>query len=144
MAIQRGNQEDQDSSIKSRANEVFSDSDDSLPIRSFREYLDTTRATPLSFEVKGLLWVTGLIVAILFFGAILRVQLGPRRRPPRPSPRAGELPSPAQKQGSIRAAASFSPAPARMDPLNLESRRRMASFGLLSDQVPNSGRRVES
>jgi len=138
MVISRRNTEDQESSIKSRANEVFSESNDSAPIKSFTEYLGTTSATPLSLEMKALLWVVGLIVAMLFVGAIMRVQQGGRRHhPARPASAR-----PQQRQGVHPETAGALPAIPRIDPWSLgESSNKP---GPVPGQVPNSGRRVES
>lgn len=141
MVISRRNTEDQESSIKSRANEVFSEANGAAPVKSFAEYLGKTPATPLSMEMKALLWVVGFIVAMMFVGAVLRVQRGARRHHPvRPPSRASEVRP--HRQGVHPGAASVSPALPRMDPLNRD--RPSNEFGPEPAQVPNSGRRVES
>ncbi len=114
MATSRGIPEDQESSIKTRANEVFSEEQESSPIKAFGEYLQNTPATPLSPELKALLWVVALVVLLLFIGAILRIQRGGRR------PRAPIPPAPAsrhqpQQQRSIRVAEGLPPSASRMD-----------------------------
>lgn len=151
MVISRENPEDLEKSIKSRANEVFSDANDVVPIKSFTEYLGATPAAPLSPELKALLWVTALIVAMLFAGAIFQIQRG-RRRPrstPPPTPKAA-TPAPARaatihpkRRGADPEAESGSPAVPRIGP------RRGGSppaglHSASSTQVPNSGRRAES
>lgn len=141
MVISRRNTEDQESSIKSRANEVFSETNEAAPVKSFAEYLGTTPATPLSMELKALLWVVAFIVAMLFVSAILRVQRGGRRHHPvRPRSRAAAVRT--QRQEVHPGAASVSPALPRLDPLH---RGRSSNYrGPVPAQVPNSGRRVES
>jgi hypothetical protein len=141
MVISRRNTEDQESSIKSRANEVFSEANDLVPTKSFKEYVDKTPATPLSRELKALLWVVGFIVAMLFVGAILRVQRGARRRLPARPPSRGAAVQP-HRQGVHPGAASVSPALPRLDPSNRD--RPPDELGPVPAQVPNSGRRVES
>jgi hypothetical protein len=141
MTISRDDLEDQESSIKSRANEVFSESNDLVPIKSFAEYLSTTPPAPLSTELKALLWVVGFIVAMLFVAALLRIQLG-RRRPLPAGPPSRAAAARPQRQGVHPGAASVSPALPRIDPWN--HNRPPNAPGPVPAQVPNSGRRVES
>jgi hypothetical protein len=118
MAIKRGNLEDQESSIKSRANEVFSDADDLVTVKSFNEYLQETPATPLAPEMKALLWVVALIVAMLFVGAILRVQRGGRRHRAHRQTIRSIHPRVPQTRESIRGSVEVSSTIPRMDPLD--------------------------
>lgn len=117
MATPRRNLEDQESSIKSRANEVFSESVDSTPIKSFEEYLRTTPAATLSIELKALLWVIAFIIAILFAAALLRVQRGGRRQRPKQPPAVTSLARP-QMLRSTPSATSLMLDNAGMDPYN--------------------------
>ena len=83
MATRR-NLDDLDSSIKSRASAVFADDTVLGPSKSFSDIVRQTPPKPLSLEMKALLCLVGLIVVMLFFAALIRVQKG--RRQPRPVP----------------------------------------------------------
>lgn len=121
MPNDRRNMPEQELSIKEREQQLFVESsEDQLqgPVRPFAEYLRETPAAPLSTEVKVLLWIIGVVVAILFAGAIWKaIRSSAARSKPHVAPPAAEV--------STR----LSPGWSTPRPLV---------------HVPNSGRRVES
>jgi hypothetical protein len=72
MATETSTQrEKQEQSIKARKKELFVDEQvDSGPRKTFREYLRETPATPLSKNVKLMLWGSAAPVLLLFLGAL--------------------------------------------------------------------------
>jgi hypothetical protein len=66
---------EQELSIKEREQQLFLESSEDLvqePTRPFADYLRETPAAPVSSEVKVLLWIAAIVVAILFAAAIWR------------------------------------------------------------------------
>jgi hypothetical protein len=89
------NRPEQEHSIKARAHELFVETTkaeaDSRPTKPFPVYLRETPAQPLSPGTKTVLWLLGIVVALLFLIALWRVTQ--RRAPahrPEPNPPAAE------------------------------------------------------
>ena len=82
----------QEQSIKARKNDLFEVDrplGDAGPRRSFRDYLKTTPAEPLSNLLKALLWTLGTVVVVLLIIALATG--GPRK--PKTKPRASLAPA---------------------------------------------------
>jgi hypothetical protein len=153
MASDRRNMPEQELSIKKREQELFLEASEEQvesPARPFEEYLRETPAAPLSIGVKVLLWIAGVVVAILFAAAIWKAgkSSAPHsKRPPVERPAAEtstrlypRLPIPARIASQTKE---------RTDPASVARRHRESSrLGGRSIRqvlhVPNSGRRVES
>ena len=74
MASERQNMSDQDISIKAREHELYvKEQTESRRVKPFPEYLRETPAEPLSRATKAILWVVGVVVALLFLAALWRV-----------------------------------------------------------------------
>jgi hypothetical protein len=96
MPDDRRNMPEQELSIKEREQQLFVEtSEDQLqgPVRPFAEYLRETPAAPLAIEVKVLLWIVGIVVAILFAGAIWKASRSSAHPKPRLAPPAAEVSS---------------------------------------------------
>jgi hypothetical protein len=77
MGGERRNMPEQERSIKDREQELFFDSEgigDTKPLKPFPVYLQETPAVPMSPVVKVMLWVLGVLVALLFFASLWRAQ----------------------------------------------------------------------
>ncbi len=77
---------EQEISIKARAHELFHESGQVGPVPStkpFAFYLRETPAVPISPTIKAVLWMAGIIVALLFIAAVWRLMVrhGPQRTP---------------------------------------------------------------
>lgn len=87
MAGERKNMPEQERSIKDREQELFfepSEAASDRPLKPFPVYLQETPPVPISAAVKALLWVVGILVALLFLAALWRAQ----RPHTRPAPRS--------------------------------------------------------
>ncbi len=87
MPSESRNLPEQEISIKSRSHEVFvkAETDESRrPTKPFPVYLRETPASPISSTVKAMLWLAGIVVALLFLASVwkLMVRHGPRRMAP--------------------------------------------------------------
>jgi hypothetical protein len=87
MPSESGNLPEQEISIKARAHELFVGSEPAgvaPPVKPFPVYLRETPAVPISGTIKAVLWMVGIIVALLFIAAVWRlmVRQGGRQRPP--------------------------------------------------------------
>ncbi len=83
MSQPRGDQREQEISIKQREGELFRSQGDDLQAGStkpFSEYLRETPADPLPSWVKAALWAVGVVVALLFAAALWRLQSKPAPR----------------------------------------------------------------
>ena len=94
MPPESRNLPEQEQSIKARAHELYVEPErpaSGKPVKEFPAYLRETPAVPLSTSTKVVLWIVGIIVALLFVAALWRVSLrhGPRRQTPVPRPAAG-------------------------------------------------------
>ena len=79
MASERQNMSDQEISIKAREHELYVKSpadENARPTKPFPVYLRETPAEPLSSATKAILWVVGIVVALLFLAAVWRVSQG--------------------------------------------------------------------
>ena len=102
MPSESRNLPEQEHSIKARAHELYvgpSQLESASPVvRPFPEYLRETPAVPFSTFTNVMLWIGGIIVAILFVAAIWRAANGhgPRRhvRAVRPAARSALLHTP--------------------------------------------------
>jgi hypothetical protein len=73
MASERQNMSEQEISIKAREHELYVGSEtDSKPVKPFAVYLSETPAEPMSATTKGILWIVGTVVALLFLAACWR------------------------------------------------------------------------
>ena len=153
MPTDRRNMPEQELSIKEREQQLFVESAEvpvQGPVRPFAEYLRETPAAPISVEVKMLLWIVGVVVAILFAAAIWKASRPAAvHHKPRPAPAAAEdttglspgLPNPT---GTAASETKTRTAPASV------ARRHRGSSPLGGGSirpvlhVPNSGRRAES
>ena len=84
-------QPEQEHSIKARGTELFVGQlkpENSQPTKPFLTYLRETPAQPVSTFTKVVLWIVGIVVAVLLLAALWRVshRYGPGRRAPK-SPR---------------------------------------------------------
>jgi hypothetical protein len=91
MPSERRNMPEQEHSIKSRARELFVKEEPASanrPTKPFPVYLRETPALPMSSTVKAMLWFAGIIVALLFLAAVVKLSIryGPGRRDPGPRP----------------------------------------------------------
>jgi hypothetical protein len=85
MGIERRNMPEQERSIKDREQELFFEPDDAAarpPLRPFPDYLKATPPDPMPPAVKAILWVVGILVALLFLAAIWRVHRSHRGSAP--------------------------------------------------------------
>jgi hypothetical protein len=104
----------QEQSIKARKHELFVEEEPSTarPRMQFREYLRQTPATPMSKNVKLMLWGSAAPVAFLFFAALLTSK-GSSAKPP---------------EGMVipvnRAPASIPPAPVSHAPAHKRAREQ--------------------
>jgi hypothetical protein len=85
MSPESRNAPEQEISIKARAHEVFAEKprpESRKSSRPFPVILRETPAEPLSALTKAMLWIAGVIVAVLFLAAIWRVTTrhGPKRQ----------------------------------------------------------------
>lgn len=80
--------ESQEQSIKARKKELFqpeaAPAASAGPRKAIKEYLRDTRPMPLAPSTKAALWVAGVLVLLLFLGALLTAGSRPRRRAHRP------------------------------------------------------------
>src|SRR5690349_4516897 len=94
MPTDRRNMPEQELSIKEREQQLFVESSKDQvqgPVRPFAEYLRETPAAPIPVEVKVLLWIVGVVVAILFAAAIWKASRSSAAHPkPRAAPPAAE------------------------------------------------------
>jgi len=85
---------EQEHSIKARGKELYVGQlkpGNSQPTKPFLTYLRETPAQPLSTFTKAVLWIAGIVVAVLLLAALWRVshRYGPGRRAPKsPQPAA--------------------------------------------------------
>jgi hypothetical protein len=91
MPSEPRNMPEQEHSIKSRARELFvkeEPANANRPTKPFPVYLRETPALPMTSTVKAMLWFAGIIVALLFLAAIVKLSIrhGPGRRAPGPPP----------------------------------------------------------
>jgi hypothetical protein len=82
---------EQEHSIKERGIELFVERpkpENSQPTKPFRVYLRETPAQPISTFAKFVLWIVGIVVAVLLLAALWRVshRYGPGRRAQSPRP----------------------------------------------------------
>jgi hypothetical protein len=78
--------ETQEQSIKARKHQLF-DADEPVEVgsgRSFKEFLKTTPAEPLSGLTKAALWAAGVVVVLILIAALFKSF----HKPPRPATRA--------------------------------------------------------
>ena len=101
MASERQNMSEQDISIKAREHEVFSKPLPDLAsqaVKPFADYLRETPAEPFSPATQAILWMVGIVVAMLFLAALWRVSTHrapvSRTRMARPTAKTGMLRSP--------------------------------------------------
>jgi len=89
MPSESRNLPEQELSIKARSHELYFQPPHQATTKPFPAYLRETPAAPLSTFTKVVLWIVGIIVALLFVAALWRAALGhgPRRqtRAPRPT-----------------------------------------------------------
>jgi hypothetical protein len=81
MPFERQNMSDQEISIKEREHELFEKPPPTItsrPVKPFPVYLRETPAEPLSLTTKAILWIVGIIVAMLFLAALWKIN-HPRR-----------------------------------------------------------------
>jgi hypothetical protein len=93
MPTESRNLSEQEYSIKARAGELYVEPPrpaSSQVVKPFPVYLRETPAVPLSTSVKVVLWIVGIIVALLFLAALWRVSQRHGARPPTPAPRPTE------------------------------------------------------
>ena len=99
MPSESRNQPEQELSIKARSHELYFQPQQHEATKPFPVYLRETPAVPLSTFTKVVLWIVGIIVALLFAAALWRAAFGhgPRRqtRAPRPAARSVMLHTPA-------------------------------------------------
>jgi hypothetical protein len=76
MASERQNMSEQEISIKAREHELYVKTlPDSQPVKPFPVYLRETPAEPFSPATKAVLWMLGIVVSLLFLGAVWRVSM---------------------------------------------------------------------
>jgi len=93
MPSESRNLPEQEQSIKARAGELYVEPprpESSKPVKPFPVYLRETPAVPLSASTQVVLWIVGIIVALLFLAALWRVSHRHGPRPPTPAPRPTE------------------------------------------------------
>jgi hypothetical protein len=77
MALESTNLPEQEHSIKARAHELYVEPTRPAPptksVKPFLVYLRETPAEPLSSNVKTVLWIVAVIVALLFLAALWRL-----------------------------------------------------------------------
>jgi hypothetical protein len=76
---------EQEQSIKERGSELYAKAKRERPkVKPFEVYLRETPAAPTSGGVKALLWITGIVVALVFAAALWKVtHRRPRSNPAR-------------------------------------------------------------
>jgi hypothetical protein len=85
MPSESRNMPEQERSIKARAHELYVESprtETHKSVKPFPVVLRETPAVPLSGLTKTLLWIAGIIVALMFLAALWRVSIrhGPRQQ----------------------------------------------------------------
>ena len=83
--------ETQEQSIKARKHQLFEADAPAVEVgsgRSFKDFVRTTPATPLSGLTKAVLWVAGVIVALFLVAALLKTFHHPPQAAPRPARKA--------------------------------------------------------
>jgi hypothetical protein len=85
--------ETQEQSIKARKNELF---EEEAPVflnssRPFRDFLRETPAEPLSGAAKAMLWVAGVIVAVLLVAALSKSFHSSSKAGPRPVKKVAQV-----------------------------------------------------
>ncbi len=153
MPTDRRNMPEQELSIKEREQQLFVESSEDQvqgPVRPFAEYLRETPAAPISVEVKVLLWIVGVVVAILFILAVWKASRPSAvHHKPRPAPPAAEDSTGFSPGVSTPARIAASRTKKRTAPASVARRHRglspLGGGSILSAlHVPNSGRRAES
>jgi hypothetical protein len=89
MASERQNMSDQEISIKEREHELYDPhlSDEApRPVKAFTAYLRETPAQPISPVAQAILWMTGIVVAMLFLAALWKVSRPRAAKPPHEEP----------------------------------------------------------
>jgi hypothetical protein len=85
MRSERRSMPEQELSIKEREQELFVELQEAPPsrppVKPFPVYLRETPGTPMSSEVKAILWIVGIVVLLVFVTALLRIQRSSRPRP---------------------------------------------------------------
>jgi hypothetical protein len=111
MRSESGDLHEQEHSIKARGKELYVERlkpVNSQPTKPFVTYLRETPAQPLSTFTKVVLWIVGIVVAVLLFAALLRISdrygpVGRALKRPRPAATTPILedsdPSPRAPQG---------------------------------------------
>src|SRR6476620_11448681 len=93
MPPESRNVSEQEHSIKARAGELFVEPprpESGKPVKPFPVYLRETPAVPLSTATQIVLWIVGVIVAVLFSAAIWRATHRPAAAPANPAPSTAE------------------------------------------------------
>ena len=76
MGSERRNMPEQERSIKDREEELFFEPHDSAsartPLKPFPVYLRETPSVPVATGIKAIIWIVGILVALLFLAALWR------------------------------------------------------------------------
>jgi hypothetical protein len=76
MASERQNMSEEERSIQAREHELYVKplpEEFVKPVKPFPVYLRETPAEPLSPTTKAILWMTGIVVAMLFFASLWKL-----------------------------------------------------------------------
>jgi hypothetical protein len=99
MASERQNMSEQERSMQAREHELYLKplpEEANRPVKPFPVYLRETPAEPLSPTAKAILWMTGIVVAMLFLAALWKAfqprGARPRTETDRPAARTAMLP----------------------------------------------------
>ncbi|HEY2154100.1 MAG TPA: hypothetical protein VGH33_00620 [Isosphaeraceae bacterium] len=89
--------ETQEQSIKARKHQLFEPDAPAFEVgsgRSFKDFVRTTPAAPMSGLTRAALWAAGVVVAVVLVGALLKTFHRPPQAGPRPARKAAgvELP----------------------------------------------------
>jgi hypothetical protein len=83
--------ETQEQSIKARKHQLFEPDAPAVEVgsgRSFKDFVRTTPATPMSGLTRAALWAAGVVLALVVVAALLKTFHGPPQAAPRPARKA--------------------------------------------------------
>jgi hypothetical protein len=97
--------ETQEQSIKARKHQLFEPDAPAFEVgsgRSFKDFVRTTPATPMSGLTRAALWAAGVIVALVLVAAMIKTFHRPPQIAPRPARRAAGAGRPDRRDGVVK------------------------------------------